>query len=196
MLTIHRRELMQREFPETPMNFIDIALKQSGYRLFSTYRVLEEAHRTYDPKRPAYNKIKFQRKIKSPDEFSDVNLDATIQHMSNNMSNREVEVLKELRAARRIRKKADAKHQGEIEANIEEALNLQKSIDEGTMAECGCCFGDFPLNRMIHCDNELLHFFCKACAKQTADTEVGKSKYELHCMSMDGCSGGFSLDQR
>ena len=188
---------MAREFTETPMNFIDIALKQCGYRLFSTYRVLEEAHRTFskDRFRPPYNKIKYPRK--NDGTYNDANLQETIQRMSLNLAAMEqVEVLKELQAARRIRKKADAKRQAELQAMIEEENNLKKAMAEGTMTECGCCFGDFPLNRMIHCDNEVLHFFCRACAKQTADTEVGNSKYELHCMSMDGCAGGFSLDQR
>lgn len=29
-----------------------------------------------------------------------------------------------------------------------------------------------------------------------AESQVGYSKYELSCMSTDGCKGGFSLDQR
>lgn len=125
------------------------------------------------------------------------NLDAPIE-LSNNVvvTNDQVEVLRELQAARRLRSKAEARRQMERQAEIEEEKNEQKAIAEGTMAECGCCFGDFPLNRMVHCDSETLHFFCKGCAKQTADTEIGNSKYELHCMSMDGCSGGFSMDQR
>lgn len=179
------------------MNFIDSTLNQSGYRLFSTYRVLDEAHRTFDvnPRRIPYNKIKHQRKME--DEYKDANLEGTIQRMTQNgYQNREVEVLRELQAARRIRKKAGAKRQAAYLAKIEEEKNVQRAQADGTMGECGCCFGDYPMNRMVHCDKEVIHFFCRACAKQNADTEIGNSKYELHCMSMDGCSGGFSLDQR
>lgn len=196
MLIFHRRSLVSKDFPETPMNFIDTALNQSGYRLFSTYRVLDEAHRTYDIRRPPYNKIKYQRKIE--DEYKDTNLEGTIHRMMQNVhQTQEVEILRELQAARRIRKKAEAKREADLQAEIEEEKNVRKAEAEGTMSECGCCFGDYPLNRMVHCDNgEVMHWFCRGCAKQNADTEIGNSKYELRCMSMDGCSSGFSLDQR
>lgn len=29
-----------------------------------------------------------------------------------------------------------------------------------------------------------------------AETQIGLSKYRLDCMSTDGCSGGFAMDQR
>lgn len=196
MLIIHRRVIMSKDFPETPMNFIDSALQQSGYRLFSTYRVLEEAQRTFDPHRPSYNKIKYQRKIE--DQFKEANLEGTIQRMMQSAYHlEEVEILRELQAARRIRKKAEAKRQAEVKAEIQEQKNLLKAQAEGTMSECGCCCGDYPLNRMIHCDSEeVMHWFCRGCAKHSADTEIGNSKYDLRCMSMDGCSAGFSREQR
>ncbi len=177
------------------MNFIDSTLNQSGYRLFSAYRVLEEAHRTFDPLRPPYNKIKHQRKMQN--EYKGANLEFTIGRITESgHQNEQVEILRELQAARRIRKKLEAKRQAELQAENEERDNIWKAQAEGTMSECGCCFDDFPLNRMVHCDSEILHWFCRACAKRNADTEIGSSKYELRCMSMDGCEAGFSLDQR
>lgn len=196
MLTLLRRVILSQDFPETPFNFIDTALRQSGHRLFSTYRVLEEAHRTFDPQRPSYNKIKHQRTIEA--RFKDANLEGTIQQLMRNAYHQEeVEILRELQAARRMRKKAEAKYEAEAKAEIEEQKNLLKAQAEGTMSECGCCCGDYPLNRMVHCDSEeAMHWFCKGCAKQSAHTEIGNSKYELRCMSMEGCSAGFSHEQR
>lgn len=178
------------------MSFIDSALKQSRHHLFSTYRVLEEAHRTFNAHNPPYNKIKYQRPM--DDDFKDANLDATIQRYKQNPHKlQEAETLIELRAARRMRKKAEAKREAERQAEIEEEKNIRKAEAEGTMSECGCCFCDYPLNRMVHCDNDdVLHWFCRGCAKQNAETEIGNSKYQLVCMSMDGCKAGFSLDQR
>jgi TRIAD3 protein (E3 ubiquitin-protein ligase RNF216) len=181
------------------MTFIDSALNQSGYRLFSTYRVLEEAHRTFDVRQPPYNKIKYQNKARRmDDDHTDANLEATIQRMTQSgYQNQEAEILRELQAARRIRKKAEAKVRAERQAEIDEEENARRAEAEGTMSECGCCFGDYPLNRMVHCDSiETIHFFCRKCAKQNADTEIGNSKYHLGCMSMDECKAGFSLDQR
>ena len=177
------------------MTFIDTALTNCGFRLFSTHRVLEEAHRTFDARRPPYNKIKFQRKME--DSYKDANLEETIRVMvQGGYQNQEVEILRELQAARKIQKKAEAKRHAELMADIEEQRNVRKAQAEGTMSECGCCFGDFPLNRMVHCENDILHFFCRACAKRNADTQIGNSKYELRCISMDECSAGFSIEQR
>jgi len=191
-LKFYRRTILQAEFSETPMIFINATLDQSQHRLFQAYRVLEEAQRTFNPVNPPYNKIKHARKAQA--EFRDANIHAFINTIGADPSR--IEILRELQAARRIRRKAEAKRESELEAEREEEANEQRAIAEGTMQECGCCFGDYPLNRMIHCDADTLHWFCKACAKQTADTEIGNPKYLLRCMSMDGCEGGFSADQR
>ena len=191
-LTFYRKTILQAEFPEIPMVFIYATLGQSQYRLFQAYRVLEEAQRTFNPANPPYNKIKNARKSQA--DFRDANIQTFINTPRADPSR--IEILRELQAARRTRRKAEAKRELELEAEREEKANEQRAIAEGTMQECGCCFGDYPLNRMIHCDADTLHWFCKACAKQTADTEIGNSKYILRCMSMEGCEGGFSSDQR
>jgi TRIAD3 protein (E3 ubiquitin-protein ligase RNF216) len=49
---------------------------------------------------------------------------------------------------------------------------------------------------MVHCNGDTTHWFCRSCARKTAETQIGLSKYQLSCMSMDGCTGGFSRDQR
>lgn len=174
------------------MVFIDACLAQVGNRLFSAYRVLEEANRTY-AEHPAYNKMKSSRKIK------EVYREESMAGLFNLFSGRETEteLLHELQASRRIRKKADMKREAERQLVLDEEENIRKAEAEGTMQECGCCFGDYPLNRMIHCNSEeTLHFFCRGCARQNAETEIGASKYQLRCMSMDGCDAGFSIGQR
>lgn len=77
-----------------------------------------------------------------------------------------------------------------------EMENLNRAKAEGTTADCECCFDERPFNRMVHCEGDILHWFCRDCAKQMAETQIGLSKYNLACMSMDGCEAGFSLDQR
>jgi TRIAD3 protein (E3 ubiquitin-protein ligase RNF216) len=186
------RTILQQEFSLTPANFIDATLSQSGHRLFSAYRVLEEAHRTYDSIEPPYNKIKKARKMEPHLEEA-----AVLAYLANpDADNEKVEVLKELQAARRIKKKADARRQEEREKELEEEVNTRRAEADGTMGECGCCFCDYPMNRMVHCDGEILHWFCRNCARMTAEVEIGKSKYEIQCMSTDKCTAGFAMDQR
>jgi TRIAD3 protein (E3 ubiquitin-protein ligase RNF216) len=181
------------EFCDTPLVFIDACLAQSGHRLYSAYRVLEEAHRTFEPNKPAYNRMKSSRKVSAI--YREENIGTLFESLAGKQA--EIEILQELQAARRIKKKAEAKRQAERQLELDEEENVRKAEAEGTMQECGCCFGDFPLNRMIHCNNdEVLHFFCRGCARQSAETEIGASKYQLFCMSTDGCKAGFSIQQR
>ncbi len=81
-------------------------------------------------------------------------------------------------------------------AACREVENTELARTRGEMGECGCCYDEFPLNRMISCDGEDPHLFCRGCTRQMAETQIGFSKYELRCMSLDSCSAGFSRDQR
>ncbi|ESZ90583.1 hypothetical protein SBOR_9034 [Sclerotinia borealis F-4128] len=186
------RSILSFEFSQTPMTFIDATLISSNHRLFSAYRVLEQAHRTFDAANPPYQRIKNLRRMPAmyrEDQVEEaIRLDATPARTV---------VYEELRAARAVRKNAESRRRAEREAELAEEENERKAQAEGTMSECGCCYGDYPLNRMVHCKNEeVLHWFCRGCARQTAENEIGNSKYELICMSTDGCTAGFSLEQR
>ena len=174
------------------MSFIDAVLADSGYHLFKAYRVLEEAERTFDSGKPPYFKLK-GRRVK-PFGLEEAGVQFYIDQAGSLPDL--VEVYRELKAARAVRAKADGERAAAHELVLEEAANELRAKEEGTMSECGCCFGDYPMNRMVHCDADIIHWFCRGCARQTAETEIGNSKYELHCMSMDGCEGGFSNDQR
>ncbi|CAD6446345.1 261b9e22-de22-4335-8a77-c434bd1d6adc [Sclerotinia trifoliorum] len=186
------RSILSFEFPQTSMAFIDSTLFSSGHRLFTAYRTLEEVHRTFDVANPPYNKIKNLRRM--PLEYREERLEEAI---SGNLSPEKMEIFKELQACRNIRKSAESRRLAEREAQLAEEENERRAIVEGTMSECACCYCDYPLNRMVHCNSEeVLHWFCRGCARQTAETEIGNSKYELSCMSTDGCKAGFSLEQR
>ena len=64
------------------------------------------------------------------------------------MGNTSANILKELHAARLIAafngKKA-LKEKNEQE-------NKERAVAEGTVQDCGCCFSDKPMNRMVSCD--------------------------------------------
>ncbi|KAI0834116.1 hypothetical protein F5Y06DRAFT_290054 [Hypoxylon sp. FL0890] len=98
----------------------------------------------------------------------------------------------EVGAARKLKSIKDAK--GAAEAEEENNFIREKSM--GQVTECGCCFEEFALNRMVQCNGEKVHWFCRGCMKTQAETNIGLSKHELTCMSMDGCSAGFSPAQR
>jgi TRIAD3 protein (E3 ubiquitin-protein ligase RNF216) len=187
--------MLSGEFPHVPMSFLDTTLSQAPH-LFPAYRLIEEAERNWTSQRaPPYQRIKSARKINP--HYLEKAAQNTIDANSPSTTPILMLALRELQASRRARLKTEEKLKAEAQAVRDEEENIRRAEADGTMTECGCCFGDFPLNRMVHCNsNSICHWFCRGCARQTAETEIGNSKYELHCMSMDGCSFGFSRDQK
>jgi hypothetical protein len=121
------------------------------------------------------------------------------------------ELLRELQAARIARKKEESERtlpfssavanlyleliQAKKDAEEAEALNEQEHIEASAMMTCQCCFDDAPINRTVYCDGEDPHFFCFACVKTHASTEIGKMHYKLKCMDGSICTGIFSMPQ-
>ena len=69
------------------------------------------------------------------------------------MGNGSANIFKELHAARLI-----AAFNGKKalrEKNEQE--NKEKAVAEGTARDCGCCFSDEPMNRMVSCDRDPEH---------------------------------------
>ncbi|KEY75131.1 hypothetical protein S7711_01583 [Stachybotrys chartarum IBT 7711] len=79
---------------------------------------------------------------------------------------------------------------------IVQPKKIDRAKAKKNTAECQCCFTETPLDEMVYCDGESLHLFCKRCARQAAETQIGLSKFQLDCMSMSGCDGKFTLAQR
>lgn len=186
------RGILGTEFPLVSYAAIDMTLAGCGHRLFSAYQILVEFIRTDTPAKPFFQRIQKPRK-------SDVNItEGYVETFLANPSDdhEKVEVFKELQAARRFRLREDARHQAKLDAERLEEENARQAEADGLMGECGCCYGDFPLNRLVHCNGKDPHDFCRECARRNAEAEVGKSKFELQCMSMDPCEGGFDLEQR
>lgn len=69
------------------------------------------------------------------------------------MGNVSASILKELYAARLIAAftgKKTLKERNEQE-------NRERALTEGTTRDCGCCFSDEPMNRMVSCDKNPEH---------------------------------------
>ncbi|KAL7628998.1 hypothetical protein AAE478_000516 [Parahypoxylon ruwenzoriense] len=148
---------------------------------------MDEAVRNWDDSKPPWKEKKTPTKAIScfsPDQFH--NLDF------NSYNPNEQAVLNEVRAARELKSIKNAK----AAAEVEEEKNLAHAKSTGQTSECGCCFEEFPLNRMVHCNGDIVHWFCRGCMRSQTETTIGLSKHELTCMSMDGCLGGFSLAQK
>lgn len=105
-------------------------------------------------------------------------------------------VFRELLSAIRIRNSRIQAIESEKVKKAEQEKRDEEAMASGFFAECGCCFADFSLHSMVHCDGHQEHAFCFKCARRNAEVQVGLSRWELKCMSTDGCSGGFSHGER
>lgn len=67
------------------------------------------------------------------------------------------EALEEYSAALQIRQLRKTQREAEKLRKVEEATNFRRAQRDGTVKECECCFGDFAMNRMVHCEASLMH---------------------------------------
>lgn len=179
--------LISQDYPKVPKNTIKNLLAEHGSSVFHTYTTMEEAARNWDNAAPRWTEKKTATKIEA--KYSPQNIDELLH---GDLSADEKAALKEFVAARRIREEHDAKAAAEAEENA----NRDSAILNGQVAECGCCLDDVPLNRVVQCDGEEAHPFCRPCMRKQAESQIGYQKYQLTCMSMDGCQAGFSAAQR
>ncbi|KAJ2907314.1 hypothetical protein MKZ38_003170 [Zalerion maritima] len=184
--------LVQQDFPSIYSKDLDNIFKEQGDSLFKTYLFLGEKTLAWDGNKPPWREKK--RGEKKTIMYARDHLDQTIRNCENRVDKATYE---EFRAAREIHDAKVNERNAEAQAVEAEEQNTEQAMRDGTMTDCGCCCVDFPLNRMVHCQAETnnMHWFCKECARRTAETAIGLQKHDFRCMSMDGCEQGFSRDQ-
>jgi E3 ubiquitin-protein ligase RNF216 len=101
-------------------------------------------------------------------------------------------VVQEFEAAKAACAAEEVKRQKEKE----EVANLSLAKYQGNVAECLCCFDELAMNRMVHCNGDEIHWYCKDCARQQAATLIGDGKYELTCFGVLECEAEFARNQK
>jgi len=91
-------------------------------------------------------------------------------------------------------------HREEVQKREEEAkqreqlLRAEEDERTGNVFECGCCFVDVPLSRMVQCAEG--HLFCTDCIKKYVEEAVYASgQTTVHCLDQSGCKANFPMDQ-
>ncbi|KAI0691586.1 hypothetical protein C8Q76DRAFT_634530 [Earliella scabrosa] len=87
------------------------------------------------------------------------------------------ELEKEMQWIQEKREEEDAKRAAEIA----EELRVQ---EEGGI-ECGCCFSEYPFEKMVQCPEA--HLFCTTCMITYAETKLGEHDARISCMDQSGC---------
>ncbi|KAB5576401.1 ring finger protein [Coniochaeta sp. 2T2.1] len=180
------KEILRSEFPDMTVKEISQVMDGNNQTLFQSYLrlVRKEADDAWRPKK---------YRSKTDPNYADGHLDETInrtRHLTDKMA------LEELKIARQAGEALRQELLNDKQQKQDEADNIAIAIQEGTMAECECCCDEFPLNRMVHCNGDSIHWFCRGCARMNAETQIGMGKFELNCMSMNSCAATFSRDQQ
>lgn len=124
----------------------------NGGILYPTFLLLSKATAAGDEANPLFRKKK-GRMPKSPPFLAGI-LDERIRDCRDEG---EREALEEVRAAR-IAVHMEATEAAEAKRKEQEEFeNFELAKVEGTITDCGCCFVEYAINRMVHCDGEEVH---------------------------------------
>ncbi|KAI0817730.1 hypothetical protein GGR55DRAFT_693919 [Xylaria sp. FL0064] len=179
--------LLSQDFPRVPQNTIRTLLFENKNSVFETYMAMDEKRRSVNDANTPWKEKKTLSKTREefkPDRLSSLDV--------SQYKTQERAAFSEFIAARELCAKKDAK----IAADVEEKNNFLQAQIHGQTSECGICFDECALNRMVRCEGEPMHLFCRKCLRSQAESQIGMAKYELTCMSLDGCSAGFSRSER
>ncbi|CAI0645626.1 unnamed protein product, partial [Colletotrichum noveboracense] len=187
------KKVLCQDFSQATTKSVAKLLKEHNNCLMQTYLDLDEIYRNWEGGKAKVG-FNFKKTRTPPDlELEPANLDSTLNSLRLSDMKR---ALEELRAARQVCAAQLVKRNSVMAKILNEENNFRQAQEEGTIAECGCCFDERPLNRMVHCNNlDSEHYFCIDCARKCAETAVGLARFQLNCMSMDGCSHDFSRSQ-
>ncbi|KAI1973127.1 hypothetical protein LOZ53_004148 [Ophidiomyces ophidiicola] len=177
------RALLHIDYPHIPVDFLRNVLCANGV-LFDAYLELADMDTDYDRTvPPPYERIPGQRTKRGEiPPFETVHISRA--HRKN--------LISEFQDARAARTQKKEKKRQEAEAERLEEENTAIHAATGGLIECGCCFTETALNRLVCCAGAEAHFFCASCIKSNVKTQIGYMRYEIDCMDMSQCNAGFS----
>ncbi|KAF4445132.1 hypothetical protein F53441_10974 [Fusarium austroafricanum] len=186
------KQMIAGDFPLVPIKYIQQLLSENENHLFPTFVAINAAIDQADSDHPVPWKYKKTASTQRA-QYRKESIETSIQFCQNDW---EKELMKELQAARLLQWDIEEKRRAEQLAKQAEKENHEAADARGELTECQCCFLDTPWNRLVYCQGDDPHPFCINCARRNAEVQVGLSKYELECLSTDGCAAGFSHDER
>lgn len=151
--TLRSQAILQQVFPQLYVDDVRKTLAQNGALLFPTFLALHKATEDGDKHVPPLRKKVRVPRTASAD-FADAVLDDRIRAASDAG---ELEALMEFRAARAAQLKEQSKFEDVKRREQQELENFDLAKAEGNVADCGCCFVEYAINRMVHCDGDVLH---------------------------------------
>lgn len=151
----NREQVLSKHFIYLPHDIISQTMHQFDNLLLPTYLDLEEKLRKWD----TYDQ-------KPWPNLTEETPNASTQHLSDLVKDTnsirptacdaagvlKSSVYRELLSAIRIRNSRIKKSESEKAEKAEEERLDQEALANGFIGECGCCFVEFPLHRMVQCN--------------------------------------------
>lgn len=184
-----RTKLLAQEFPDLTYKDILHAIKTHVY--------LNKAHAALVSDSQFGQMNKLRRRRKSLKIATDLATDSQPPVPSPDITWPGYQVAaRELWALRKKNEKADAAQREERARAAEEEANLAHAKETNTISDCGCCFSEFPHNRMLLCDDpQAAHWICYTCVRTYVESQIGSSKHNLICIHFDGCKATWARSQ-
>ncbi|KAK0894513.1 hypothetical protein LTR02_012247 [Friedmanniomyces endolithicus] len=164
------RTLLKAEFPNIPRDHIKITL-QTHKHLFPTYISLAKSGRKASTRHIGQGKLRSTHSL-GADRIS---LSA--------------EISMEMQAARQEVQRHEADQQREDERRKQEKQQPSKK------ETCAICLDEYHWVRQIHCDGDLAHFLCIACANGWMSSMIGSRSSDFVCF-VDTCKAPYAMNQR
>lgn len=145
--------ILQQFFPQLYMEDLRRILDQNGKLLYPTFLALHKAVEEGDGHIPPLRK-----KARFPKNTGAIILEAVLDariRAAHDLGEREA--LEEFRAARSVQLREQNEAEVVRRKEQQELDNLETARNEGNVADCGCCFMEYAINRMVHCDGDVLH---------------------------------------
>ncbi|KAJ4182981.1 hypothetical protein NW759_017102 [Fusarium solani] len=159
------------EYDNIPATTIRQALDRSGYDLEKSYFDLGHDVDCWDVDNPPFKMGPHTMSPKVKDELREHLIDINIDEGD------KLRIRAKLARLARLRQK-----------------RLRNRIP--VLRNCECCYNKISQLDMVHCQAQEGHWFCKKYFSGHAWEVVGKLRYEIPCMSTDGCNAGFSHQER
>lgn len=146
--------MLHLDFQTSSEAIIQHTLAANNQLLLPTYVALYEMIR--QPSQSG-QQWRLRENPRDPSCHNQGNIGKFLQMTQSNLGPADVEMLEEFEAARLICLARDRQRRAHSAQEQAEKKNYEEAMINGHLAECQCCFADFPINRLVHCNGDPLH---------------------------------------
>jgi len=168
-------------FPRISCRAIGIVFEHHAFNFTNAFRVLTQIHGT--DRNEIGTVFAFERGVK---------VFILKDRVKKNTKIRDPVLLADLA---RIDELANTKENNRPAKNDDEDDDKKIKSDK-ILLECGCCFGEYGPDNMVHCSADIDHLVCQECLYNHVSEQVdGKNSADTPCIILHNCAGQYQIAQ-